>query len=135
MRITLWKAVAENLIKKHYGIELMDVGIDDASVAECAANGIRPHEEVLRLGMKYTLQPDQALGTPSIGSEREAIEEVQGGLILLGEGIQACPECGCRTDFEEFAGGKQHHICLNSSCGHEFNACFDDDADDESEAA
>lgn len=141
MNVVLWKALASQLLKKHFLIELNDTRLSDPGEAERLALTTRPYEAVNQIADKFDLDRTQRSslypnGAPlGVADETEALVTVQKGMLVLSDQPVTCPNCGSRTSFDELQTGLQHHRCLNAICGNEFITCPpEDDEDDQSEA-
>lgn len=138
MNRQLFKRCAEQLLGKHYMLHLNDTPFaDDQIVANCIAQGIRPHQAVSKhagdCGLDRFDQPGAfgvTLKAPLVDrNEVDALIALQ-AIFILSDQPTTCPLCGARTEFDELESGQQHHRCLDQSgCGHEFIA--EDRADDD----
>lgn len=133
MNIHLFQALADQLLRTHFGIDIRDTNLTEEVVVEaCISGGQRPYAAVDEHAVAYELyrtdQPDACWGlctTPLTDlEERKAMQALE-PQITLTEDVMCCPKCGSRTEFKDVAGmeiGMQHHCCPNNGCGHEFLA-------------
>ncbi len=128
MNIQNFQSIATHLLQKHYGLTLNDTEFSEQrSVQVILAHGQRPYEAINELAEERDLHRtdlEGPWGTPSKQQLTKADEDLALAKSLsvfeMGEEIVHCPTCGSRTNFGELGGQRQHHTCLNASCGAEF---------------
>jgi hypothetical protein len=141
MNTNMFKAIASNMLTKHYGISIDDtmLGTEDY-VSSCIDQNRQVFEEINHIAYKHDLERITKKSGPfglsvfnhvDMEDQRHAMCEVATATFSHGDEIVTCPHCGSRTEFEELAVhsvsaaadlpvSSQHHKCLNAECGFEF---------------
>lgn len=132
MNDLLFRQLTEALLENHYGISVGDTSLSNAKVADqLIRDGVRPFEAINRHAESCQMQRIDLKGRfgvfedrpLTLQDERNALAFLpRRAMLLLGDQPTTCPPCGSRSDFDVLAHGRQHHRCLNESCGNEFIA-------------
>lgn len=136
MKVDQWKAVVHQLLNTHFLIGINDTGLGDQ--AQDMALTVRPFDAVNGEAERYGLDRIDVKGPFPGGpltkeDEASALSRLY-GQVELGDQPVSCPQCGCRSEFEELPDQLQYHRCLNSSCQYHFITC-EPEGDDCEDAA
>lgn len=131
MKLSQFKLLANALMTTHYGITLADSGHSDTELQASLNAGLRPYQVVNDHAFRhdlYRIDGSDWMPPGPLVQQDELAVIAKDGTVLIGDCPVTCGSCGARTTFDVLDDLREHHRCLNGSCGLEFIA--EQDADE-----
>lgn len=134
MNVNQFKRLADKLFLMHYGIGINDTRLadltDDDIVKGFIKRGAAVFEAVNFVAEKDGLELLTSYGMPwvtelTMADQRAAMVSCDGVIEVSDEPVMSepaprCPVCESWTSYTKFNDTHQHHVCPNTTCGHEF---------------